>query len=76
MCYIIFTVAGNGSDVEPFDIVESFFSIPIDHIIYGTFVILLEDIDIKDIFADKHFICHTDHLVLAVFIEDDHIVNV
>ena len=38
--------------------------------------VFLEDIDIENILADKHFVCYTNHFVFAVFIEDNHIVNI
>lgn len=67
---------GDGGNVEPFDIVKPFFSITINHIVYGTFVVFLEDIDIENILADKHFVCYANYFIFAVFIEDNHIVYV
>ena len=38
--------------------------------------VFLEDIDIENILADKHFVCYANYFIFAVFIEDNHIVYV
>ncbi len=73
---VVLLVAGHARHVEALHIVYTASSVAIDDVIDGTFVLLLEDIDMQDIRADKELLGHTNHLVLTVFVEDDDVVQV
>ena len=53
---VIFAVADNGSDCKTLDIGCAFLAVAVGDIIDCTFVILLEDIDIKYVLAYKFLV--------------------
>ena len=73
---IILLVTGDGGYVEPFDIIRSGLSVPVDDIINRPFVILLEHLHVQDTLADEHLVGNADDLILAIPIEDDDIIEV
>ena len=73
---IVLLVTGHRGHVETLDEVGALLAVAVHYIIYGTRIILLEDLQMKHVLADKQFLGHAHHLVLAVLVEDDDVVNV
>ena len=76
MCHVVFTVAYDGSDCKPFDVVCSFCTVAVGYVVDGAFVILLKYIDVDYVFAHKFFVGYGSDHVTPVPVEDDHIIDV
>ena len=76
MGHIVLPVAGDGGDVEALHVVESRLSVAIHYIVNGALVVLLEHIHVQHVLAHEELVRHTDHLVTAVLVEEDDIVDV
>ena len=73
---VILFVARNARHVEAFAIGESLQSVAVCHIVNGALVVLLEHLDVYDALPDKHFVGYTNHLIFAVAVEQDDIIDV
>ena len=73
---VVLFVAGEGGDVEALDKVGTFLAVAIDDVVGGALVVFLEHLHMEHVLADKDFLCHADDFVLAVFVEDDNVVDV
>ena len=76
MCHVIFAVAYYGSHGETLDIMRTFFSVTVDDIVDGAFVVLLEYVGIEYVLAYEFLVCHRSDDVTSVAEEDDNIVEV
>ena len=73
---VIFAVADNGSDCKTLDIGCAFLAVAVGDIIDCTFVILLEDIDIKYVLAYKFLVGYRSDDIFPVAEEDNHVVDI
>ena len=73
---VVLLVAGHRRHVEALDEAVALLAVAVDDVIDGARVVLLEHVEIEHVLAHEHLLCHADHLVLAVFVEDDDVVEV
>ena len=84
---VIFAVVRDARHVEALDVVSTVFTVTVHHIVNGALVVFLEHGNVHNLgllllglrtfrLADVHLLRHTRHLVRAVAIENDHIVDV
>ena len=73
---IVFTVADHTCHGKTFDIRRSFFAIPVSDIVDGAFVILLEYIDVKYVFAHKLLVGYRSDDIFTIPEEDDHVIDI
>ena len=76
MSDVVFAVACDAGDVKALDEIVAFLSVAIHHIIYSTLVVLLEHGEMEHVLAHEDLLRHLDHLVFAVLVEDDDVVDV
>ena len=76
MSDVVLSIANHRGHVETLNEAEALLAVAIDNIINGTSVVFLEHIEIEHVLAHEHLFCHADDLVLAVFVEDDDVVEV
>ena len=73
---VVFAVADHGSDGKTLDIGCAFLAVAVGDIVDGTFVILLEDIDIKYVLAYKLLVGYRSDDIFSVAEEDNHVVDI
>ena len=73
---VVFAIASNRRHVEALDIIESFLSVTIHHIINSALVVFLKHTKPQYILSYEYLICHTDDLELTIFVEDNDIIDI
>ncbi|CDD83622.1 unknown [Bacteroides sp. CAG:462] len=73
---VIFAVAYDAGDEEALDHVVALGAVPVDHVVDGALVVLLEDIDVYEVRPHEHLVGDADNLVLARAVEEDDVVDV
>ena len=87
MCQVVFTVAGDGSHIETFDVVETVLAVPVGYVVNRPFVVALEHCGMDDFgfflfrlapfrFAHERFVADTDDFISSVAVENDGIVEI
>ena len=76
LCQVIFLVTCQTGGGKTFHKVCAVTSVAVDHIVYGALVVLLEHVKIEHVLTHKQFVGHLDHLVTAVLVEQDNVIQV
>lgn len=76
LCDIIFAVANYRGHGETFYVCRSFFSVAVGYIVDRTFIVLLEYIDIENVFADEFLVGNRSNDILTVAEEDNDIIDI
>lgn len=72
---VIVLVARDAGDEEALHVVCTALAVLVDGVVDGAFVVAFEHVDVYDSLADEKFFLHLDHLVAAVLVEDDDVVD-
>ena len=73
---VVLLVTCDTRDGETLDVIITHLTITVNHVVNRTDIVTLEDINIKDIRADKHLLGDPYDLIGSVTIEDDHVVDI
>ena len=76
LCQIVLLVASQRGHVEALHEVVTLLTVTIDCIIDCARVALLEHGQIEHVLTHEDLLCHADHLVFTVLVEDDDVVEV
>ena len=73
---IVFAVAGYACDVEALDKIIALLSIAIHHVVSGAPVVALIYLHVHHVLAHENLIGHAHHLVFAIAMEHQNIVDI
>ncbi len=78
---IVFLISGYAAHGKTLDIGNASslvveFAVAVNNIVDGAGIVFLKNIQVKHVFADKHLVAYLDHLVLAVFVKKNDIVQI
>src|ERR1035437_985909 len=73
---VVFLVSGNAVHGETLDIIRTSLTIAVNRVINGSFIVLLEDVEMQDVFTDEHFVHNFHNLIASIFEENNDIVDV
>ena len=74
-CHVIVLVTGKAGNGKTLHVIGSVLAVLVYRVIYGAFVAFLEYAEPQDVLAYKQFLLHLDHLIMAVAVKYDDIVD-
>ena len=73
---IVFFVAGHTCHRETLHKVDTLLTVAVDSVVDSAVVVLAVDINMDNIRTYKHLVCHLHDLILTIFVEDNHLINI